>query len=336
VQGIYHIAQLLQKLIPNARIGIGHGQMKEEELEPVMIGFIKGEIDILLSTSIIENGIDIANANTLIVENADRFGLSQLYQLKGRVGRSDRQAYSYFLYQSSKELSDTAFQRLQALQEFGQLGAGYSLAFRDLQIRGAGELLGAKQSGSMASVGYELYSQLINEQVAMLKTAVDGVPSELLTEDQLEGPPDPLPTFDIAIDAFIPDDYIKDPSQRLYYYQQMMKVRSEESLGEVRSEIEDRYGHMPEPVSAAFHVLFLRIRGQKLGIDKLEAKGGRVAASFRGKHKMTPIALSNLSRMNREAYYTRDQLIWPYTGDALAGTDRMIEAVEIASEPVEA
>jgi transcription-repair coupling factor (superfamily II helicase) len=186
VESIGHVAEKLRKLVPTARIGVGHGQMGERELEPIMVGFIKGEIDVLLSTTIIENGIDIANANTLIVENADRLGLAQLYQLRGRVGRSDRQAYAYFLYSgvldstisepTVKEantqatsyrrrrptMTEGALARLQALQEFSTLGSGYSLAFRDLQIRGAGELLGAKQSGTMMTVGYELYTQLIN------------------------------------------------------------------------------------------------------------------------------------------------------------------------------
>lgn len=329
VQGIYHVQQILQKLIPHARIGVGHGQMKEEEIEPVMIGFIKGEIDILVSTSIIENGIDISNANTLIVDNADRFGLSQLYQLKGRVGRSDRQAYSYFLYDTRSALTDSALQRLQALQEFGALGAGYSLAFRDLQIRGAGELLGAKQSGSMAKVGYELFMQLIQEQVSLLKTMVDGSPVELTGADEGEVSK-PLPAYDVPAEAFIPESYIRDTSQRLYYYQQMMKVRTMEALGEVRSEIEDRYGHLPEEGNAAFTVLHLRILGQELGIEKLEAKGGRVAATIRNRGQISPLALSLLTKMNREAYFARDQLIWPYSGDSLEAVERMIDSLRLA------
>lgn len=335
VQGIYHVSQVLQKLVPHARIGVGHGQMKEEEIEPIMIGFIKGEIDVLVSTSIIENGIDISNANTLIVDNADRFGLSQLYQLKGRVGRSDRQAYSYFLYDTKAALTDGAMHRLQALQEFGALGAGYSLAFRDLQIRGAGELLGAKQSGSMASVGYELFMQLIQEQVALLKSAVDATPNQMVSTES-EKVANPLPAFDIPTDAFIPDTYIRDTAQRLYCYQQMMKVRTMDALGEVRAEISDRYGHFPQEVEAAFRVLHLRILGQELGIEKLEAKGGRIAATIRNRGQISPLALSLLTKMNREAYFARDQLIWPYSGDALVAVDRMVGALNRAAEEANA
>ena len=331
VQGIQHIAESLRKLVPNARIGVGHGQMSEAELEPVMIGFLEGEIDILLSTSIIENGIDISNANTLIVENADRFGLSQLYQLKGRVGRSDRQAYSYFLYQGGKDLTDGAFQRLQALQEFGQLGAGYSLAFRDLQIRGAGDLLGAKQSGTMAAIGYELYTQLIHEQIELLKNAVDGIPVELMSDSDLAATI-VLPTFELPVEAFIPDTYIGDAAQRLYCYSQMMRVRDFESLTAVREEITDRYGIFPEPVAAAFHVLHLRIKAHLAGIDKVEAKGGRISAMVKGRTKLTPYAISMITRGNREAFFARDALIWPYSGDALEATDRMMETISHAIE----
>jgi len=226
VQGIQHVAQRLRKLLPNLRIGVGHGQMTEQELEPVMVAFIKGEIDLLVSTTIVENGLDIPNANTLIVENADMFGLSQLYQLRGRVGRSDRQAYAYLLYQTNKELGENALHRLQALQEFSSLGSGYSLAFRDLQIRGAGDLLGAKQHGAMATVGFELYTQLINEEVAVLKAFADSDGKKKAPDaDPLEGLV-PLPTVDLPVSALIPNTYIGDSAQRLFYYKEIMSCRT--------------------------------------------------------------------------------------------------------------
>lgn len=332
VQGIQHIAEGIRKLVPTARIGVGHGQMSEAELEPVMIGFIAGEIDVLVSTSIIENGIDISNANTLIVENADKFGLSQLYQLKGRVGRSDRQAYAYFLYGSDERLTEGAVHRLQALQEFGQLGAGYSLAFRDLQIRGAGELLGAKQSGAMATVGYELYAQLIQEQIELLKNAVDGAPAELVADQDLQGPVEPLPVFDIPVTGLIPEDYIREQAQRLFYYQHMMNVRTPDQLGEVRATIEDRYGHSPPELAAAFHVLSLRMKARELGVSKVEVGGGRVAATIRNRGQIAPLALSLLGKMNRDSYFTRDQLIWPFSGDPLSALDRLLSSLESAVE----
>ncbi len=336
VESIGHVAERLRKLIPTARIGVGHGQMTEKELEPIMIGFIKGDIDILLSTTIIENGIDIGNANTLIVENADRLGLSQLYQLRGRVGRSDRQAYAYLLYGRDKDLTEGALARLQALQEFSSLGSGYSLAFRDLQIRGAGELLGAKQSGTMVSVGYELYTQLINEAVAQLKNSVDGKSDE---NDDLKDPLtslEALPKFELPVVALLPEMFIKDQAQRLYYYQRMMSSRDQKTLGEVQAEIEDRYGHLPEQVTNAFTIMSLRMRAKEMGIDKLEAGQGRLLIGFKDRTSVPPRVFSILANKNRQAYVTRESYIWPYTGNVLMAVEGMMNLFDRAVQELEA
>ncbi len=360
VESIMHIAEKLRKLVPTARIGIGHGQMNEKELEPIMVGFIKGEIDILLSTTIIESGIDIPNANTMIVENADRLGLAQLYQLRGRVGRSDRQAYAYFLHSTAldatinaptvaeanmaaygekkkkKTMSEGALQRLQALQEFSSLGSGYSLAFRDLQIRGAGELLGAKQSGTMISVGYELYTQLINEAVAQLKNTVDdGSASADDVRDPLESLT-PLPQFEVPVVALLPEGYIRDQSQRLYFYQRMMSARDELTLGTVQAEVEDRYGHPTPEVSNAFTVMSLRIRAHRLGIDKIDGRQGRLNVSFAKREEIPPRVFSLMGRKNRDCYVTREAFIWPFQGSALAAIDRMLTSFGEAMEEIEA
>lgn len=366
VESIMHVHEKLKKLVPMARIGVGHGQMHEKELEPIMVGFIKGEIDVLLSTTIIESGIDIPNANTLIVEQADRLGLAQLYQLRGRVGRSDRQAYGYFLYSSQLDatiksglatvpkpedafanpakkrkkptMSEGALARLQALQEFSTLGSGYSLAFRDLQIRGAGELLGAKQSGTMVNVGYELYTQLINEAVAQLKATVDGggaLPaSDSGPADPLAGL-EPLPTFELPVVALIPEPFIRDQAQRLYYYQRMMSSRDEAALGEVQAEVEDRYGRLPLEVSQAFAIMSQRMRARALGWDKVDAKGGRIAVTFKDKSSVPPMAFSALQRKNRECTTTRDQLLWPYRGAAIPAVEGLMNEFEAAIRYVE-
>jgi transcription-repair coupling factor (superfamily II helicase) len=335
IEGIMHIAERLRKLVPMARIGVGHGQMNEKELEPIMIGFIKGEIDVLLSTTIIESGIDIPNANTLIVENADRLGLAQLYQLRGRVGRSDRQDYAYLLYGSSKELSEGALARLGALQEFSTLGSGYSLAFRDLQIRGAGELLGAKQSGTMTSVGFELYTQLINEAVAQLKNSVDGTPEA--NEDVTDplASLEPLPAFEIPAKALLPEGYIRDQAQRLFYYQKMMSSRDLAALGEVESEIEDRYGHPPEEVRNAFTIMSLRLRARDLGIEKLDARQGRLNISFKRAGDVAPRVFSILARRKRDAYLARDAYIWPFVGEAMAAVEAFMFEFGRATEEYE-
>lgn len=356
VESINHVYEKLRKLVPTARIGIGHGQMNEKELEPIMVGFIKGEIDILLCTTIVESGLDIPNANTMIIENADRLGLAQLYQLRGRVGRSDRQAYALFLYnramdetvktvkdaqaealgqKKKKTMSENAMARLRALQEFSSLGSGYSLAFRDLQIRGAGELLGAKQSGTMVQVGYELYTQLINEAVSALKNSVDGEP---VGGDNAKDPLEaltPLPSFEVPIVALLPDTYIQDHAQRLYYYQQMMSARQQERLGEVQKDIEDRYGRPPQTVSNAFAIMSLRIRGQELGIEKLDARQGRIAVSFKSSADVPPRLFTMLTKYNKTAYLTREAFIWPYSGQPIPTIEEMFLAIESCLEEIE-
>ncbi|MBS1702017.1 MAG: transcription-repair coupling factor [Armatimonadetes bacterium] len=357
VDSINHVYEKLRKLVPTARIGIGHGQMNERELEPIMVGFIKGEIDILLCTTIVESGLDIPNANTIIIENADRLGLAQLYQLRGRVGRSDRQAYALFLYnraidetvKSSKEvqeeayglkkkkktMSENALARLRALQEFSSLGSGYSLAFRDLQIRGAGELLGAKQSGTMVQVGYELYTQLINEAVSALKNSVDGEPVTAETsKDPLESLT-PLPPFEVPVIALLPDTYIKDHSQRLYYYQQMMSARDHGKLGEVQKEIEDRYGRAPQTVSNAFAIMALRITGHSLGIEKLDARQGRIACQFKTSADVPPRLFTMITKYNKAAYLTREAFIWPFTTPPIETIDEMFRAIQACMEEIE-
>lgn len=333
VDSIRHVEEQLKRLVPGARIGVGHGQMSEAELEPIMIGFIQGEIDILLSTTIIENGIDISNANTLIVDNADRLGLSQLYQLRGRVGRSDRQAYAYFLYDRENALTENARARLKSLQEFSNLGSGYSLAFRDLQIRGAGDLLGSKQHGEMASVGFELYSQLINEQVGILKTSVDGEGDISAIADPLESLA-PLPSFDLPLKALIPDDYIRDQAQRLYYYQRMMSSRTSEQLNAAESEIIDRYGQAPDEVVNAFLVMGLRIRARDLGMDHVEFSQGRVAVNFQDIQAISPRALLIVTKMNRGAFVTQSKLIWPAQQSPISAIERVITELELAQAQV--
>jgi transcription-repair coupling factor (superfamily II helicase) len=333
VQGIQHVAERLRKLVPTASIAVGHGQMGEQALEPVMVGFLNGEIDILVSTTIVENGLDISNANTLIVENADAFGLSQLYQLRGRVGRSDRQAYAYLLYQGAKSLTENASSRLGALQEFSQLGSGYSLAFRDLQIRGAGDLLGAKQSGQMSAVGFDLYAQLVDSEVKYLKAAADGSPM-LELDDPLSGL-EPLPSVDLPVVALIPAAFIEEEGQRLYYYKRLMTCRDEKELFEAEKEIEDRYGHLPQPVKTAVAVMACRLRAQAMGIKSIAHKEGRLAMEFAPERLPSPRAFSILAAKNPAATVIQERYSWPYAGDALSATQEFLGALAAALGEVE-
>ncbi len=246
IESIYAVRNALERLVPRARIGVGHGQMREAEIEPVMQRFIDGELDVLIATTIIENGIDIPNVNTMIVNDADRFGLAQLYQLRGRVGRSNQQAYCYLLYQGHKALTEDAKARLEAIREFAHLGSGLQIAMRDLEIRGAGNLLGSAQSGFIASVGFDAYCELLAEAIARRR----GGPTAL--EDRREA------VIDVKIDAFIPNDYISQVSQKIAVYQQLAKARTEEEVDEVAAGVRDRFGVFPKPLENLVELTKLR------------------------------------------------------------------------------
>ncbi len=250
VQGIEHVAERVKQLVPEARVAIAHGQMPEDELERVMLEFAEGKWDVLVCTTIIENGLDVPNANTLIVEHCERFGLAQLYQLRGRVGRSDRQAYAYFFHDHPKRLSETARKRLEALREFTDLGSGFRLALRDLEIRGAGNLLGVEQHGFINEVGFDLYMDMLAEAVRKLQ----GEPLPQKVE---------LPEADLPVKAFIPETYVEDLEQRLYLYRKMAGVQSEEDIAQIEAELRDRYGEPPQPVRNILSVLRIRVRAHK-------------------------------------------------------------------------
>jgi transcription-repair coupling factor (superfamily II helicase) len=234
VNGIDQMADRIRQLVPEARVSIGHGRMSEEELERVMLDFLQGESDVLVSTTIIETGIDIPNVNTLIVYDADHLGLSQLYQLRGRVGRSNRIAYAYFTYQKDKVLTEVAEKRLQAIKEFTELGSGFKIAMRDLSIRGAGSLLGAEQHGFIASVGFDLYSDMLAQAVQELKGDV---------VEKAENP-----QIELAVDAYIPSSYITDSKQKIEMYKKFVAARTLDDVTDLEEEIEDRFGDIPDEV----------------------------------------------------------------------------------------
>jgi transcription-repair coupling factor (superfamily II helicase) len=245
VQGIDKMAEQISFLVPEAKVAVAHGQMKETELEKVMLDFLEGQSDVLVSTTIIETGVDIPNVNTLIVYNADRMGLSQLYQLRGRVGRSNRIAYAYFTYKRDKVLTEVAEKRLQAIKEFTELGSGFKIAMRDLAIRGAGNLLGAEQHGFIASVGFDLYSQMLKDAIEELKGGV-------------EQPETIHPEIDIQLDAFIPTEYIEDGKQKIEMYKKFAAVQTLDDLSDLQTELEDRFGDIPQPVENLLRVARLK------------------------------------------------------------------------------
>src|SRR5690625_4987936 len=237
VASIEKIAREIGELVEGARIAVAHGQMNEAELENIMLGFLEGEYDVLVSTTIIETGVDIPNVNTLIVYDADRMGLSQLYQLRGRVGRSNRVAYAHFTYQRDKVLTEVAEKRMNAIKEFTELGSGFKIAMRDLSIRGAGNLLGSQQHGFIDSVGFDMYSQMLKDAIDARKAGMD-----------LEDIQPFEPKLALDIDAYIPDDYILDEKQKIDMYKQFQIIRTNEELDDLKDELMDRFGNFPDEV----------------------------------------------------------------------------------------
>jgi len=269
VQSIAIVASKLQSIVPEAKIAIAHGQMPEAELEKVMADFAQGKSDILVCTSIIESGLDMPNVNTLIVNQADKFGLTQLYQLRGRVGRGANLAYAYFLFDRGKRLTPTAEKRLRTIFEATELGAGFGIAMKDLEIRGAGNLLGTKQSGHISAVGFSLYCRLLAEAVEEQKAKQAGItvvkPSRL-----------PPPTIDLPMPAFIPGEYVLDINTRLSLYQSLAKLDKLEQVEEMAQEFSDRFGDLPAEVKNLLYAVKIKILAAKAGIESISTEDGQV------------------------------------------------------------
>lgn len=274
VNDIADVAGRIQSLVPDANVAFAHGQMKERELEDIMYDFINGDIDVLVSTTIIETGLDIPNANTMIIQDADRFGLSQLYQLRGRVGRSNRMAYAFFLYQRDKLLKEVAEKRLSAIREFTDLGSGIKIAMRDLEIRGAGNLLGEAQSGHMEAVGYDLYCKMLNEAVRQLK---GGPEAETFTT-----------LIDLNVDAYIPEYYIKNEYQKLDIYKRIAAIESEEELEDMTEELIDRFGDIPKKVQQLLVIASLKSLAHSVYVTAIEQKGEEIRFTMYEKAKIDP------------------------------------------------
>ena len=263
VETIHEYASYLKHILPDVRIAIAHGQMSEYELEKIMMRFIEGDYEVLVSTTIIESGLDIPRANTIIVNNAHQFGLSQLYQLRGRVGRSNLQAYAYLLVSPESILTQVAEERLKILQEFNELGTGFKIASRDLELRGAGNLLGAEQSGHIASVGMELYTKMIDDAIKKLKKQKEEIP---LQEIKI--------SFDVQ--SHIPETYIQNSGQRLGLYKKLAVVQDEEALWKLRDETENRFGHLPDPLIDLFKSTQARLLGQRFAFKTIEHRNNQL------------------------------------------------------------
>ena len=260
VENIEKKANEIEGLVPEAKVTFAHGQMTGSQIEEIMEHFIEKESNVLVCTTILESGIDIPNANTIIVENADRFGLAQLYQIRGRVGRSNKQAYAYITYRKDKMINEDASQRLKAIKEFTEFGSGFKIATRDLQIRGAGSLFGEIQSGHIEQVGYDMYSKLLDEVIKETEGNSDN--KEESQEEEI--------TIDVNLSAYIPDSYIEDSSQKIEIYQDIAASRNEDDVQNVIDEIIDRYGDMPAEVSNLIEIARIKNLARKKKISKIK------------------------------------------------------------------
>jgi transcription-repair coupling factor (superfamily II helicase) len=303
VESIERMGEKLRALVPEAKIGIGHGQMKAHQLEKVMLDFLEGRFDVLLCTAIIESGLDITNANTIFINRADNFGLAQLYQLRGRVGRSPARAYAYLLIPGERLLTQEARLRLQVLQELDDLGGGFKIAAHDLEIRGAGNLLGKQQSGHITAVGFELYT-------SMMEQAVQELRGEAPTEE-IE------PELQLGVAAYIPDSYIDDVNQRLTWYKRLAALKRAEDKVLIAEELSDRYGPVPGIVETLIEVMDVRRRLQALAISEAKVRGARLALRV---HPSSPLASGALVELvqapGRRWTLTPDGLLGvPLSGD---------------------
>jgi len=290
VDTIFMRAASIQELVPNCRIGVGHGQMGEAELERVLLGFMRRDYDVFVSTTIVENGLDIPLANTIIIENAERYGLSELYQLRGRVGRSNRRAYAYLLVPADTQLSEIARKRLAALKEFSDLGAGFKIAALDLELRGAGNLLGGEQHGHIEAVGYDTYVRLLEETVRELKG--EEVPLEIHS------------TLNLGLDIRIPPTYISDDAQRLRAYKRIADAKNEEQAKKISDELSDRYGPVPEEVTNLVRFSLLKTQAQQAGVESIDRRQGFANVKFHQQSKIDPFKLMNLVRATAGAQFT--------------------------------
>ena len=330
VEDIEQTASLLATLVPDAHVAIAHGKMTQAQLEGVMSDFLNGDYDVLVTTTIIETGVDISNTNTLIVENADRYGLSQLYQLRGRVGRSSRVAYAYFMYQKDKTLSEVGEKRLEAVKNFTELGSGFKIAMRDLAIRGAGNLLGKQQHGFIDSVGYDLYTQMLAEAVAKNQGKYRRHPS---TDAQIQ----------LDLEAYIPTSYISDERQKIEMYKRLRQAKSEAELTDLKQEFKDRFGQYPSEVANLLKATHLKLLADQALITKIKQQSQQIMITFgveadkylNGEKIFQDLALSSMkAQVNFEHEYFTVSLNTEHHSDYLKQLQTLLQRWAQAAQPV--
>jgi transcription-repair coupling factor (superfamily II helicase) len=307
VEYFIEVASMVEESVPIARFGFDHGLLPAKELEDAMFNFLERNIDVLVCTKIVESGLDVANANTIFINRADRFGLAELYQLRGRVGRSNRAAYAYLIVPPLHILTRTALQRLQALQEFTELGSGFKLAMRDMEIRGAGNLLGAEQSGFIHAIGFELYMKILDEAVQELKESEF---KDLFKEGQptLFQKRNVPALIEADVDAFLPEYYIENGAERFNIYHRLYDATSENEVNNIREELHDRFGKLPEEAENLLLVAALRIYGTQLGFAQITIDGKEIFCKISGENedilKEIPNYVSGLEEATRDKSVT--------------------------------
>ncbi|MEI6527295.1 MAG: DEAD/DEAH box helicase, partial [Planctomycetota bacterium] len=306
IEDMHSVAARLQRIAPEARIVIGHGQMAEHGLEQVMLDFIEHRADILLSTTIIESGLDISNANTMFIDEADRYGLSELHQLRGRVGRYRHQAHCYLLVDRNKHLNPDAARRLHAIEEFSQLGAGFGIAMRDLEIRGAGNLLGTQQSGHIAAVGYELYCQLLDQAVRQMTKS----PLKLSLDVDVQLP----------VEAYLPPEYIQDMRHKIDVYRRISRLQDIQSISQMRQELEDRFGQIPRPVERLLEIAELRMDATLWSIKAIDLQNHFLRFSYSDHRRISQLAQKHTGKLR---LVERDlQAFWSLADDVVPSPNK--------------
>ncbi|MFR9503315.1 MAG: transcription-repair coupling factor [Rikenellaceae bacterium] len=332
VDDIFSLKAMIGRLLPKVRVAVGHGQMPPKELETVVMDFIYGEYDVLLATTIVENGIDVPNANTIIINNAHRFGLSALHQLRGRVGRSDRKAYCYLLSPPEELLTSDARHRMRAIEEFSDLGSGFNIAMQDLDIRGAGNLLGAEQSGFIANIGFETYQRIMQEAISELRQEgldVAGLsPKEQEVVEQLNYIEDSH--IDVEVPASLPDDYIGSPAEKLKLYRELDSLRNEEELAAFSRRLVDRFGRMPRATEELLNVVRLRREAIRLGMERVKVKNGLMIVHFVGDQNSSYYKSEIFMSILKTATSHPEKFVLRQNNNRLAITVRGVKDIEEA------
>ena len=332
MEDLQTVAGLITRVCPKARVGVGHGKMPAEQLERLVMDFIYGEFDVLVSTTIVENGIDIPNANTIIVDGAQNYGLSDLHQLRGRVGRSDRKAYCYLLSPPDELLGSDARRRLRAIEEFSDLGSGFNIALQDLDIRGAGNLLGAEQSGFIADIGFETYQKIMNEAVAELRAEGLHVPGlsdgEQEVVEQMRFIDDAH--IDIEVEAALPDAYVSQQAERLKLYRELDSTKDEEALQAFESRLADRFGPLPRAAKELLNVVRLRWEAIRLGMERVKVKNGLMIVHFVGEENSPFYKSEAFMTLLQRVTQRPDRFVLKQHNNRLAMTVRNVKDVEDA------